>query len=144
LFKHPEICQKFVRASFRGWKKAFEDKEKAIQILTAWYKEQNMLVDATVSMDQLCAFEEVMNFQSVLENNGGLSRKNYQFMVDRMIRAKLISKENVPLYDDLYYPVLQSDTMERLKNTRKQAQPVQQASSDKTSKLPPKEKGGKP
>lgn len=150
LFRHPEMCQKFVRASFRGWKKAFEDKPKAIKILTDWYRKQNSLVDTTVSMDQLEAFEKVMNFKPVLEDNGKFSKAAYQSMIDRMIRARLVSKDKVPSFEQLCYPVMQSETMARLKQQAKQAKSrldakeETEANAKAAQDLSPATKGGKP
>ena len=115
MYAHPEICQKFVRALWRGWKKAKDDRKLSLNVLKAYYDREGYFFDEHITSEQLDLWFDVLELQPVLEDNGILSRDQFAHMVQLYIDTDMLPTDDVVSYDDYFYPVMRPETMERIK-----------------------------
>ena len=114
LFKHPEVCRKFVRATFRGWQTMLDDRDLAIQILKKYYMEKKDLFDEQIVNKQLDEWEKAIDLSPELEQNGFLSPQEFKKMRDLLVETNILTEESARRYEEFFYPVMRTGTMARI------------------------------
>ena len=115
LFHHPDICRRFVLASWRGWKTALENRSEALAILKKYYEQEQIPFDEVIISDQLDEWEKILQLDPDPENNGNLSEKAFEQMRQAMIQAGLLEKESAPNCSEFFYDVTDFETFQRVK-----------------------------
>ena len=87
IAKHPDVVQKVVDASLRGWKEAFADPEAAADITVKYNSE----LDHAFEVKQIIAMRDIACAGPTLEGKfGETDEKDYQTAQDVLVGAKLI------------------------------------------------------
>ena len=115
LFQYPEICQKFVRASFRGQQTAVNDRAVALDTLKRYSDKHKVIFDETVVSRQLDEWAKILDMDPGLERNGELPKAEFNNMRELMIDCGLIRKESALGYEEFFYPVMRPETIERIR-----------------------------
>lgn len=118
LLKYPEICQKFTRATFRGYLYASENREEALAILREVYKEEHILFDEFIVKKQLDIWFREMDLKPTVENNGNFSESDFNKLRSYVIETKVVDPKKGTSYQDFFYPILLSPTIERIKREK--------------------------
>ena len=109
LMNHPNLCRKVVRATFRGWIKASEDRERALDILQNYYSQWNIPFDRPLVAAELDECLRCLELKPVLENNGLLSEERFNQMKNIYAAAFPDSADRLPPFDHYFYPVMQPE-----------------------------------
>lgn len=115
LFRHPDICRRFVLASWQGWRTALENRSETLKILKKYYESEQYLFDAVIVSDQLDEWEKILRLAPDPERNGGLSEDAFEQMRDMMIQSGLVEKESSPKHGEFFYNVADPETVRRIK-----------------------------
>lgn len=121
LMKHPRICRDFMLATWRGWRKAYQDEEMALSVLKKYYVSQSFAFNDRIVRQQWAAWTASMPLSDVLEENGVLSRDEFEVMRDLMIRVKMIEPDKAASYDDFFFPVTMPETVRRIEELQGKA-----------------------
>lgn len=114
LLKHPNVCKKFIEATYRGWRRVIEDPETALKHLERYYQREGKTFDLDIAREQLAEWLEILQFQPRLENNGDFSKADFHQMRATMLKAGLIPPTDPPEYEEFFYPILRPETMARI------------------------------
>lgn len=87
--KHPDIVQKYVRATLRGWQYAFDYPEEAVDIVAS---EMQGTVDKEAELQALKTRAEYVLPQITGETLGWMDGAKWQTMQDTLLEQELISK----------------------------------------------------
>lgn len=96
--KDPDMCQNFVLATIEGWKLAFSDKKKALEIVNKYCREQHIPFNLAHQKWMLDKMEELIIVPD--RYTGFLSAKVYQETTKKMRSAGIIN--TIPAYNDFY------------------------------------------
>lgn len=131
LRKHPDLCRKFVQATFRGWQKVAKDPGNIIELLSNHCAEFGMNSDQFVLREQLDGYLSVFQPPSEPANNGYCNQARFERLVDDMIFGGLIGKEKRPTFRDFFVPVLgQATSASHPVKSRVSQQPATQRADD--------------
>ncbi|MDO5580882.1 MAG: ABC transporter substrate-binding protein [Planctomycetia bacterium] len=120
LFKHPEVCQKFIRATYRGYLYASKNPKEALGVLEKAYKENHIVFDQFIVKKQLDIWFREMELNPALEANGDWSEKDFNTLRSCLTESKILDAKQGADYRKFFYPVLLSPTLERI-NKEKQS-----------------------
>ena len=104
LENDPELCKNFVIATFEGWIKAFEDPEKAIDIVIKHAADAKIPVNRVHQKWMLDRYRDLYYLGEETPINTYLSRDDYQAIGNILIESGLIKE--APPYNEFYRPVL--------------------------------------
>jgi len=100
LKKDPKLCVDFVNATKEGWKLAFDNPEKAIDIVISYAKKSNLPVNRVHQVWMLERYKDLYYPNGKFSTN--LSEKDYSFTTKVLKENGLISK--VQPYKDFFKP----------------------------------------
>ena len=113
LFKHPDICEKFVRATTRGWAKALSDREKALLAIQKSLESEKDIFDRKIVRAQFEEWKRLIQSQDPAERSI-LSPEQFDRIFTLLKEAGLIEPENTLSYERYFYPVLLPETRTRI------------------------------
>ena len=135
LFQHPQLCRKFVLASYRGWQTTIEDKEVALASLKKHIESEGGVFDRKLLSKQLDEWILMMDWKPELIHNGFLSEKVFHHMRAILAKTRIITSGNLPEYNDFFYPVMLPETMDRIAEQKKAARQIPQANKTRGDPL---------
>ncbi len=104
LKNDPELCADFVKATFEGWKYAFDNKEKAIDIVIKYAEKAKVPVNKIHQRWMLERYQDLYLPKGKTSFNTVLSKKDYQFVGNVLKESGLINK--IPPFDNFYKPIM--------------------------------------
>jgi len=103
LKNDPELCANFVKATFEGWMYAFENPEKAIDIVIKYAEDAKIPVNRIHQQWMLDRYRDLYLKEGDLSINTKLSQQDYESIGNILLESGLIDK--VPSFNDFYKPV---------------------------------------
>jgi len=100
----PELCANFVKATFEGWIAAFNDPEKALDIVIRYAHEAKMPVNRVHQQWMLDRYRDLY-FPDGKPINTSLSPEVYESIGNILLESKLIGE--LPPFREFYQPVMQ-------------------------------------
>jgi NitT/TauT family transport system substrate-binding protein len=104
LKKDPELCLNFVKATFEGWIYAFENPEKAIDIVIKYAENAKIPVNRVHQHWMLDRYRDLYLKVGESPINTILSPEDYKTVGNILVESRLIDK--LPPFNDFYKPVL--------------------------------------
>ena len=99
-----ELCVNFVKATFEGWIYAFENPEKAIDIVVKHAEKAKIPVNRVHQEWMLDRYRDLYLMEGESPFNTKLSQEDYQSIGNILKESGLINE--LPAYNDFYKPVL--------------------------------------
>jgi NitT/TauT family transport system substrate-binding protein len=96
----PELCRAVAEASLEGWKWAFENPEKALDMVMSHVNAANLPTNRMHQKWMLARMRDIIAPAGVAAAPGSLSRSEYDAVGTAMRRAKLIT--DIPPYEAFY------------------------------------------
>jgi len=103
LRKEPDLCSDFINATLEGWIYAFNNPEKAIDIIVNYAKKTNQPVNRVHQRWMLDRYKDLYNFKGGTDINTSLSKKDYLFVANTLKDCRLIKQ--VLSFDHFYQPI---------------------------------------
>jgi NitT/TauT family transport system substrate-binding protein len=103
LKKDPELCANFVKATFEGWVYAFENPEKAIDIVIKYAEDSKIPVNRIHQQWMLDRYRDLYLKEGASPINTKLTQQDYESIGNILLESGLI--DNVPPFNDFYKPV---------------------------------------
>jgi NitT/TauT family transport system substrate-binding protein len=100
--KDPKLCSDFVKASEEGWQYAFENPEKALDIVMKYAKLYRVMTNRTHQRWMLERMKDLILSQGSNKINTILSREEYDFVGNTLKTNDLIKE--VPKFEYFYRP----------------------------------------
>ena len=132
LRQHPELCEKFVKATFRGWLKTLEEPNSVIKVLANRCSGFGMCDDEFILRKQLDIYLSVFQPDPQIPNRGQCDQDRFERLTDDLVSGGFIAKEKRPAFHDFFVPVLEQGMKTTSHNTvptEQQRQP--QGTNDK-------------
>ncbi|MEI6060570.1 MAG: ABC transporter substrate-binding protein [Bacteroidota bacterium] len=104
LKKEPGLCSDFVKATLEGWKYAFENPEKAIDIVVKYAKNTNQPVNRVHQRWMLDRYKDLYIRKGETAINTTLPVNDYQFVGKALTESGLI--KTIPSFGHFYHPVI--------------------------------------
>jgi NitT/TauT family transport system substrate-binding protein len=104
LKNDPELCTDFVKATFEGWIAAFNNPEKAIDIVIKRAESAKIPVNRVHQKWMLDRYRDLYLKEGESPFNTKLSQEDYQSIGNILKESGLINE--LPAYNDFYKPVL--------------------------------------
>ncbi len=104
LKKDPQLCKDFVQATLEGWMYAFENPEKALDIVVRIANEAKLPVNRVHQQWMLDRYKDLYIPKGKTTINTSLSEKDYNFVCSVLKESDLIKK--IPTFTSFYHPVL--------------------------------------
>lgn len=99
----PELCMNFVKATFEGWKLAFEKEAEALAIVIRYMKKEKFPVNLAHETWMLRRMKDLIFPDKSMKKFGTLSEKDYKFVADKLMENGLIKK--IPEFNLFYKPL---------------------------------------
>lgn len=119
LLKFPDLCEKFVRATYRGFYEAANNPERALEVVKKYCEQLNQVYDEVIFTDQLQLCIKLIDLKSRIEENGDFTPKQFERMQSLLIDAQMVSEESAVPYEDFFFPVMKPETKVRLDAIRR-------------------------
>ncbi len=134
LGQHPDLCAKFVKATFRGWHKVLEEPDRIVETLAHQCSKFGVCDDTFVLRQQLDAYMSVFQTDPQTPNNGQCDQNRFDRLTDDLISGRFIEKEKRPAFHDFFVPVLEQASGKASQNVTQPKLPHQtNMSNDKRS-----------
>jgi NitT/TauT family transport system substrate-binding protein len=104
LKRDPELCKNFVKATFEGWQRAFENPEEAIDIVVIHAAAAKMPVNRVHQKWMLDRYKDLYLIGKDTPFNTILSPDDYHSVGNILLESGLINE--IPPYNEFYQPVL--------------------------------------
>lgn len=104
LKKDPKLCADFVNATLEGWMYAFNNPEKAIDIVVNYAQNAKLPVSRIHQRWMLDRYKDLYIPKGKTAINTTLSGEDYQFVGNVLKESGLIKQ--IPSYDNFYQPVI--------------------------------------
>nr|NQU91069.1 ABC transporter substrate-binding protein [Bacteroidota bacterium] len=104
LKQDPELCTAFVDATREGWELAFNNPEKALDIVVAYARQLNIPVNRVHQRWMLNRYRDL--YYSEGKTTTFLTKKDYTFAAKVLKESGLISE--IPPYGEFYQPVIKN------------------------------------
>lgn len=118
LFKHPDICEKFVRATYRGWEKAEADSEKAMAAIKSDCEASGIFFNRKLAMQQFKEWKKLMDFVDSEKLRGILTREQFEQIMTTLKKSELLDEEKTLSYENYFYPMTLPETVLRVESER--------------------------
>ncbi len=104
LKSDPEFCRNFVKATLEGWMFAFNNPEKALDIVVEYTSKANIPVNRIHQRWMLDRYKDLYIPKGKSAINTSFSVTDYQFMAKTLTESGLIKK--APAFESFYQPVI--------------------------------------
>lgn len=118
LLKHPDICEKFVRATYRGWEKAEADNEKAMAAIQRDCEESGVFFNRKLVQQQFEEWKKLMDLVDSEKHRGILTREQFEQIMTTLKKSKLLDEERTLSYEEYFYPITIPETVLRIESER--------------------------
>ncbi len=99
----PETCRQFVRATFEGWKYAFEHPEEAITVVTSYMTQANLPVNKAHQRWMLARMKDLIFPGNKMDDFQKLPEADFLFVATSLKETGSIKE--IPPYSALYQPI---------------------------------------
>ncbi len=99
----PDLCQAFVKASLKGWQRAFAEPELALDITMRNLKREHIISNRIHQKWMLERMRDIIQPAAEKNRIGQLKEDDFQRLVTGLKRQSLIEK--IPNFNDFYQPV---------------------------------------
>lgn len=106
--KNPEMCRNFVKASIEGWREAFKNKKRTLEIIRKYCRENHIPYNNAHQSWMLNRMEELIIIPGEEHVVGFLSPKVYLDTAKKLKSTGVIN--TIPAYSEFYKDVLNSNT----------------------------------
>lgn len=100
----PELCVNFIKATFEGWRYAFNHEDEAVDIVIDRAKKENLPVNRVHQKWMLERYRDLYLPEGETEFHNDLSESDYSFVGKVLLENNQISK--VPDFNQFYQPLL--------------------------------------
>ncbi|MDO5580009.1 MAG: ABC transporter substrate-binding protein [Planctomycetia bacterium] len=112
--RYPDIAEKFVRASWKGWKFVADNPQEAIQMLREQRIRFSLSADSVQLRKQLQVWMDILMLDANLDQNGHCSKDGFAQMRTGLIKNGTLHKD-APHYEDFFYNILDPKDRIRIK-----------------------------
>lgn len=106
--KNPEMCRNFVKASIEGWREAFKNKKRTLEIIRKYCRENHIPYNNAHQSWMLNRMEELIIIPGEEHVVGFLSPKVYLDTAKKLKCTGVIN--TIPAYSEFYKDVLSANT----------------------------------
>jgi NitT/TauT family transport system substrate-binding protein len=101
--ENPELCRKFLEATYEGWKYAFEHPDEAVELILKHIRKENLPINKSHQSWMLARMKDLIFPSSNTNDFEMLQMDNYLLVAKQLYENKLI--DHIPSYYEVYKPI---------------------------------------
>lgn len=108
-----DLCQRFMKAVWRGWNEVGKNRGRSVEILAAYSNKGDLPNDLFYLLQELDRWYPFLHFNKDLEKNGDCNQADFEQLRTDMIAAGLVDAQKVPAFKSFFYHVDAHDFLTR-------------------------------
>ncbi|MFH1213383.1 MAG: ABC transporter substrate-binding protein [Candidatus Neomarinimicrobiota bacterium] len=96
--RDPQLCKEFIQATYEGWVGAFENPEKALEIVLSYMKDAKLAANNAHQRWMLNRMKDLIFPQGVTSAFPALNEKDYRFVSEKLLENRSI--KDVPDFNE--------------------------------------------